>query len=181
MPRYTITVAVPLLLASFAGSPLLAQAPATPPDPFISAVTMGNVFLRHQVTTAASQMSEEDYAFRPTPEVRTFGQLVAHIADSNYLMCSEANGEATPPVRHIEKTRTTRAEIDTALAESFTYCAGVYATMTDAKAKSIVQFGKSRLPALAVLMFQSMHNSLHYGNVITYLRLRGKVPPPASR
>lgn len=169
-----VLVAAPAPAQTTTASPLQ-------PDPFIVAVGMGNTFLRHQITAAASSMTEEDYAFRPTPDVRTFGQILAHIADNNYAFCSEARGESDPPVKNVEGTRTTKAEIDEALSASFEYCGTLYASMTDEKARALVQFGKRPLPALAVLMFKSFHNSLHYGNVITYVRLRGKVPPPSRR
>lgn len=180
MHSRTITIAATLILAVPAQR-LGAQSDSVRADPMIAAVTKGNAFVRLQVTTAASKMSEEDYGFRPTPDVRTFGQLLAHIADNNYGFCAEAKGETSSPVRDVEKTHTTKAQIDSALAASFAYCDAVYASMTDAGSRSTVQFGRSRMPALAVLMYKSFHNSLHYGNVITYMRLRGKVPPPSAR
>ena len=176
-----IGVAATVLLALVAATPISAQDSTDARDPMILAVVKGNAFVRYQITTAASKMSEEDYAFRPTPEVRTFGQLLAHVADNNYGFCTEAKGERVPPVRNVEKTHTTKPAIDSALARSFDYCAGVYAALTDERAKTLVQFGRSRIPALAVLMYKSIHNSSHYGNVITYMRLRGKVPPTSGR
>lgn len=146
------------------------------PDPMIASVQDGASYVREMLTKAADQMSEEDYAFKPTPEVRSLGQLLAHVADANYGFCSAVKREKAP-VSGVEKTKTTRDDIQKALSESFAYCDGAYADMTDAKAKTMVEFmGKAR-PALAVLNFRNYHSLLHYGNVITYMRLRGKVPP----
>lgn len=178
MRRKLLFLGVPALLAALTAAPLPAQAP-TQPDPLDAAVRKGHGFVRHQLTIATTRMSEEDYAYRPTAEVRTFGQILAHIADNNYGFCAQASGRASP-VRDVEQRLRTKTEIDRALQESFDYCDRVYDTMTGARARATVQFGRSELPAMAVLMFKSFHNSLHYGNVITYMRLRGKVPPPSA-
>jgi hypothetical protein len=83
-------------------------------------------------------------------------------------------------VRGIEKSAATRADVLAAMAASFAYCDGVYAAMTQASARKTVPFMGSSLPALAVLIFRTHHLSLHYGNVVTYMRLRGKVPPSTA-
>ena len=178
MRRNLLTLGIAALLAALTAAPLHAQAPVEA-DALDAAVRKGHGYVRRQLTIATSNMSEEDYAFRPTPEVRTFGQIIAHIADNNYGFCSQASGQ-TPPVRDVEKRLHTKPEIDRALQESFDYCDRVYDTMTGARARVTVRFGRSELPAMAVLMFKSIHNSSHYGNVITYMRLRGKVPPPSA-
>lgn len=175
-----VTCGIAALLTAFSAGSLCGQAAPAEPDPLNAAVQLGNGFLQRQLSIATSSMSEEDYAFRPTPDVRTFGQIIAHIAENNYFFCAVANGDSVPPVRDIEKTTAAKAEIERALTESDAYCAGVFASMTADKARGMVQFGRSRHPAMAVLMFKSFHNSLHYGNVITYMRLRGKVPPPSA-
>jgi uncharacterized damage-inducible protein DinB len=180
MPNKTKTFGVAVILAGLAATPLLAQTAPGQPDPLIAALQEAASFVRDVLTKAADQMSEEDYAFKPTPEVRSFGQLLAHVADANYLFCSAAKGEKRP-VRDIEKTRTTRADIQKALSDSFAYCDEAHAAVTDAKAKMLVEFmGKPR-PILAVLMFRTHHSVLHYGNVVTYMRLRGKVPPSTAK
>lgn len=176
----TVICGIAAVLTAFSAASLGAQAAPAEPDPLNAAVRIGNDFLQRQLSIATSLMSEDDYAFRPTAEVRTFGQIIAHIADNNYSFCAAANSDSLPPVRGIERTRTTKAEIERALTESEAYCAGVMAAMTDEKARTMVRFGRSRQPAMAVLLFRSLHNSLHYGNVITYMRLRGKVPPPSA-
>jgi uncharacterized damage-inducible protein DinB len=159
-------------------NPLTAHNKTEPaqPDPLIASVQDGASYVREMLTKAAEQMSEEDYAFKPTPEVRSFGQLLAHVADADYGFCSAVKGERAP-VSAVEKTKTTRADIQKALSEAFAYCAGAYEGMTDAKAKTMVEFRGKPRPALAVLIFRTYHSLLHYGNVVTYMRLRGKVPP----
>ena len=182
--KQTMTFGVAVLLATLAATPLLAQTQPAQSDPMITAVKMGASVVRLSLTKAAAQMSEEDYAFKATPDVRSFGQILAHVADNNYMNCAVVKGEA-PPVRDVEKTRKTRADIQRALSESFAYCDGAYAVMTDDKAKAMINLGGMQMPTLALLMYLTAHHSLHYGNVITYMRLRGQVPssmqPPPQK
>lgn len=128
------------------------------------------------ITTAAEELPESTYAYRPTPEVRSFGQLIGHVAGAQHLICSAALGEPGGAEDEIERTRTTKADLVAALKESTRYCARAYA-QTDAAARQPTRlFGeeRSRLYALAL---NATHNGEHYGNIVTYLRLNGIVPP----
>jgi uncharacterized damage-inducible protein DinB len=169
------------LALTAAASPLSAQAtaPAAPPDFMAATMEMGAKHIRAMFSIAADSMTEADYAFKPTPEVRSFGQLLAHVAASNYHFCASALGEQ-PPATDLEKSKTTRADIRQALGESMDYCDRAFASMHDAtKAITPRPFRQSQLPALALLNFRNYHALLHWGNAITYMRLRGKVPPSA--
>lgn len=127
---------------------------------------------------AAEKMPESEYGFKPTPEVRSYGQLVAHIADGNMLICGGAKGEAQRPAA--EKTKTTKADIIAALQESIAYCDAVYDAMTDAEATKIIKlFGRDRTKITALFVNVS-HDNEHYGNQVTYLRLKGIVPPSSE-
>ena len=179
MSRLPHALGLALALTAAVAAPAPAQAPAPPPDIMAATMRMGATHIRTMFTIAADSMSEADYAFKPTPEIRSFGQLLAHVADSNYLFCSNALGEPSP-AEEIEKSKTTRAEIRQALAESQAYCDRAFAAMSDEKAARTVRpFRSTQLPALAVLNFRNYHALLHWGNAITYMRLRGKVPPTA--
>jgi uncharacterized damage-inducible protein DinB len=168
---------VAVTLTAFVVTSLVAQTEPVHPDPMLASIQRGARHVQSVFTKAAEQMSEEDFAFRPTPEVRSFGELLAHVAGTNYWFCSTATGEKAP-VSDVEKTVTTRADIQKTLAESFEYCDRAYAAMADeTKAKTMRQFMGHPLPALAVLNYRTYHSLLHWGNAITYMRLRGKVPP----
>ena len=170
------TLLVLSCLLAPAHAALAQDAAATAQHPLMSSAQDGANYLRDMFTLAAEQMSDDDYTFKPTPEVRSFAQLMAHLADTNYTFCAMANAEK-PPFGDVEKTRTTKAEIQKALADSFAYCDGVYKGMTGAKAIVMRQFRGKPRPAVEVLIFRGYHGLLHYGNAITYMRLRGKVPP----
>jgi len=131
---------------------------------------------------ASAQMLDEDmYAFRPTDEVRSMGQLFAHVAGAQYSFCSAAAGEANPNSENFEETRTTKASIVEALEQGFGYCEGVYARMTDDMgARSVTFFGGPNT-AFGVLAFNSAHNYEHYGNLVTYMRLNGITPPSSMQ
>jgi uncharacterized damage-inducible protein DinB len=128
------------------------------------------------ITQSADDMSEADFAFRPTPQVRTFGQLVAHIAGSQRLMCAAALGEPGGSEDDIEKTKTTKADIVSALKASNEYCAKAYAQSDDQVAGTTKLFGEEHTRFYA-LVLNATHDNEHYGNIVTYMRMRGMVPP----
>lgn len=174
MNRFPTAAIVAFLIAPNARAQM---APST--EPAMMAARMASGQLKMWITKAASQMDEADYAFRPTSAVRSFGQIIAHIADQNYIFCSAAKGE-TGPVTDIEKTKTSREDILRAMNESMRYCDEVYAATTDERARTSIKFMSAQMPVAAVLLFRTHHNSLHYGNIVTYMRLRGKVPPSTA-
>jgi len=131
------------------------------------------------IERAAEKMPEEEYAFKPDPGVRSFGQILGHVADANYLFCSTAVGEKNPSP-DIEKTKTKKADLTSALHDAFAYCSRAYDALTDASANETVKaFGQER-NKLGVLWFNASHNAEHYGNIVVYMRLKGIVPPSSE-
>ena len=160
---------------------LLALVALAPPAFAQDALSQGALatysIVKGYVTRAAEMVPQEDYEYQPTPEVRTFGALFAHIADASFSICAAANGEA-PPRSGIEDGTTGKSALQGALAEGFAYCDGVYGGMTDTAAAGLVPFlGGQQMPKLSVLEFNTHHTFEHYGNLVTYMRLRGMVPP----
>ena len=132
------------------------------------------------VVRSAEQMPEADYAFRPTPEVRTFGQLLGHVANASYMFCSYAKGEKNPSTSDFEKT-TSKAGLVQAVKDAFTYCDGAY-QIGDMKAMEEVTITEANMKGsrLWVLNFNMAHDFEHYGNMVTYFRLKGMVPPSSQ-
>jgi hypothetical protein len=94
------------------------QTPAAPPANPITVSEKGLYsFISKAVIDAAQKMPEENYGFKPTPEVRSFGQLVGHVADASYMFCSQAVGEANPN-KNIEKTKTSKADLVPAVKDA---------------------------------------------------------------
>lgn len=133
------------------------------------------------IMASAEMLDESLYAFRPTDEVRSMGELFAHIAGAQFGFCSAAAGQSNPQNENFEETRTTKAAILDALASGFAYCDGVYARMTDEMGGRNVNFFTGPNTAFGVLAFNSAHNYEHYGNLVTYMRLNGITPPSSMQ
>ena len=174
-----------LLLTAFLAAALsLEQTPAAPAAG-TTATTIGSVrgltdAVKGYLTKAAAQVPEEHYAFKPTPQVRSMAQLFAHVADANFMMCGIAGGQK-PPMSGIEKSKTTKADISEALAASFKFCDSVFDALTEAKAHETVKFFvPGTHTRLGVLAFNGAHDFEHYGNIVTYMRMKGLVPPSSG-
>jgi uncharacterized damage-inducible protein DinB len=133
----------------------------------------------HNVVAAAEKMPEESYGFKPTPEVRTFGELVGHTADAQRMFCSIAAGEK-PEMMGIEKSKTSKADLVQAVKDAAAYCDKIYADMTDAHASELVTMMGREMAKLTVLSVNTAHLDEHYGNMVTYMRIRGIVPPSSE-
>lgn len=128
---------------------------------------------------SAEKVPEEYYSFKATDAVRSYGQIIGHIADSQYAMCSIVRGEKNP-AENIEKPKTSKADLIAALKGAFAYCDRAYDRMTDASAGQMVKFRGSDTTQLGVLTANLIHSGLHYGNLITYMRLKNIVPPTSE-
>jgi uncharacterized damage-inducible protein DinB len=179
---FVALMAVPGVLLGQQKPPASAAPPAqsTPPANPITASEKGfYAFVGGAVVAAAEKMPEENYSFKPTPEVRTFGQIVGHVADASYMFCSQAMGEANP-AKNIEKTKTSKADLVTALKDGVAYCNKAFDSMTDTKGSQLVKFFNFDLAKLTLFSINTAHTDEHYGNMVTYLRLKGIVPPTSE-
>jgi uncharacterized damage-inducible protein DinB len=131
------------------------------------------------VLRSAEKMPEENYGFKPTDAVRSYGQILGHVADSQYYFCSTALGEKNPGLK-IEQTKTTKADLTAALTDAFAYCDKAYDAITDASGTQTVKLMGMDMPKLSVLTVNLMHDMEHYGNLVTYMRLKGIVPPTSE-
>ena len=128
---------------------------------------------------SAEKMPDENYSFKPTPEVRSFGQIVGHLADAQYMFCSVAIGEKNPSP-NIEQSKTSKTDLIAALKGAFAYCDKAYDGMTDASATQMVKLFGGDTPKLGVLSVNNMHNMEHYGNLVTYMRIKNIIPPTSE-
>ena len=173
--------AVPVAVLAQTSTPAPAQTPAvTVANPISASNGKMYTMLSGVLIAAAEKMPEENYSFKPTPEVRSFGQLVGHLADSQYYFCGLAAGENNPG-GGVEKGKTGKAELIAALKEAVAYCSKAYATMTDAKGGESVKLMNQDFARLTVLSANTAHNYEHYGNMATYMRLKGMVPPTSEK
>ena len=159
-----------------------ASAPAAPGGPVENGAIKGLAFpwnrAKDLLVRAAEKMPEENYAFKPAPDVRSFGQLVGHVADANFIFSAMALGEKPEP-RGIEKTKTSKADLVAALKESFAACEKVFA-MSDADLSVAMQLFGRDTTRFGLVGLMVGHNWEHYGNLVTYMRIKGLVPPSSE-
>jgi uncharacterized damage-inducible protein DinB len=141
--------------------------------------------IRRNLAEAAEAMTSDDYGFKPTPQVRSFSELIGHVIFANYLMCSQATGQKSPATTNFEKV-TDRTALIKSLNDALAYCDEAYAATTDANFSQPVKVagpGNRITDATrgSVLTFNTTHNNEHYGNIVLYLRLRNRVPPSTAR
>lgn len=132
---------------------------------------------RTYVVKSAELMPAENYSFKPVKTVRSFGEIVGHLANENFLMCSTAKGEKLQ-VQDFEKT-TDKAALVKGLKDSMAYCDPLY-TLPDSDFPGDTELFGMKMTRLGVLALNVTHNFEHYGNFITYLRIKGLVPPSSQ-
>jgi uncharacterized damage-inducible protein DinB len=168
-------VALNLTLASLANaqvSPSLPN-PTTAPNPLTTTISIFRSNMQDKIMKSADEMPESKYSYRPTKDVRSFAEILNHVADISYILCSNVKGEATPATATAKGSKT---EIMAYLKGAFGYCDGVYPGFTDAHLNDPANFFGVRTNKMFVLTQVANHDALHYGNLVTYLRLNGLVP-----
>jgi uncharacterized damage-inducible protein DinB len=139
---------------------------------------------KRNIKESAEQMPEADYAFKPTKDVRSFGEILSHVAGASYVFCAAAKGEKSPFAEEaFEKTATTKAAIVKVTNDAIAYCDGAYTAATDATLSQMVAapFGSGQVPRANPLIGQIGHDNEHYGNLVTYFRLKNMIPPSSKR
>lgn len=155
---------------------LQAQTPAT--NTLSNEVTRSYTGVKNNILKAAEKMPEEDYGFKPTPDIRSFGALVAHIADSQTRVCNVLRGETKTGTA---SSKAAKADILAALKNSFADCDSAYASLTDSTAKEMIKFGRGESSRMGILVRNVIHDNEEYGYMAVYLRLKGIVPPSSER
>jgi uncharacterized damage-inducible protein DinB len=172
--------AFPLIaLLSLSASPLAGQGAQSAPAPdnaSVAATRMLWEMVTNYITQAAQDMPEEKYAYRPTPEVRSFGELIGHVAGAQNLICAVALGEQPRTEDEIEKTVKTKDGLVQALRQSTEYCGRAF-EQADAATRAPAELFGMKVTRFHALVMNTTHNGEHYGNLVTYLRINGMVPP----
>lgn len=127
---------------------------------------------------SAEKMPEEHYSFKPSPDVRSYGQVIGHMADAMVTFCAATLGEKKQ--LGAEKGKTAKADLVAAMNEAVAYCDGAYNKLDDKTGAEGLKFFGRDMTKLGVLQFNNMHLYEHYGNLVTYMRLKGIVPPSSS-
>lgn len=167
----SLSLALPLVAADAPKA-----APANP-----AGAGMGAVYanISGNLVKAAEKMPEEKYSFKPTPEVRSFGQILGHVADAQHMICKMAMGVETAYSPDVEKGKTSKADLVAAVKESSEACTKVFEQSNEDLAKPVKLFGMdmNRYAAATIVVGHAFE---HYGNLVTYLRINGIVPPSSE-
>jgi uncharacterized damage-inducible protein DinB len=178
--RSIVRVVVPIgmlsvLLSSLADaqiSPSLPN-PIAAPNPLTTTLSIFRSNMQDKIMKSAEKMPKSKYNYRPTKDVRSFSEILNHVADISYILCSNVKGEAAPGTA---AGKTSKAEIIARLKGSFEYCDGVYSGFNDAHLNDPADFFGVKTNKMFILTQVGNHDALHYGNLVTYLRLNGLEP-----
>jgi hypothetical protein len=127
---------------------------------------------------AAEKMPEQNYGFKASPDVRPFGQLIAHVADTQWMICSTAKGEH---MKGDAASKTSKADLLAALKSSFDYCDSAYDSLNDATMGQKVTLFQREFSKLSVLFLNTSHDNEMYATISVYMRLKGLVPPSSEK
>jgi uncharacterized damage-inducible protein DinB len=172
VPVGMVSVSVLASLADAQISPNLPN-PIMAPNPLTTTLSIFRSNMQDKIMKAADTMPESKYSYRPTKDVRSFAEILNHVADISYILCSNAKGEATPATATAKGSKT---QIIARLKGAFDYCDGVYSGLTDAHLNDPADFFGAKTNKMFVLTQVGNHDALHYGNLATYLRLNGLEP-----
>jgi len=169
-----------LLVLIAAASPLVAQQQQAR-DANVGVSTAKAVWMMGHgyVLRAAEQVPESLYSFKPTPDVRSLGSLFGHVADAERMLCTASTGGGVNPSQVNEK-KTAKAELIQALKDAAASCEAAYA-QADAATSAPVDFFGMKVNRMFTLQFNGAHTMEHYGNIVTYMRLKGLTPPSSQR
>jgi hypothetical protein len=181
--------AIPAIAQGGAAPAAAPQTPAAAPtDPLATFVKGAFNQISRNLNGSAEQMPEANYGMKigTMTEVRTFGAMIGHVINANYLFCSQAKGEASPQTINYETAAQTKDQLVKAMHDVITYCSSAYDSLTDATAMQMITppagpAGPARAQLrVAVLMRNVGHNNEEYGNLVGYFRAANLVPPSTA-
>ncbi len=169
---------LPFLVAAFCAATLHPAAQAT--TTLHADLLKDWTGMKDRMVKIADAMPEEKFGFKPTPAQRSYGEQILHVAGANVTFMKMLGGKATPPT--IDQKATSKAAILKAIADSYDYGTAVLNEQTDQSLLEAIQGPRFLGPSTRarLVWFTLGHAWDEYGNMTTYLRLNGIVPP-ASR
>lgn len=166
-----------LAVAAFAQTGGQAGAQQAAPNPLSADAKAMYNGVKNNLLKMADKMPEEHYAFKASPDIRTFGQLIGHVADSQARTCSAVLGD----MKNLNaSSKTSKADLVAALKESFDLCDKAFDGLTDAKATETIAMGQRQSTRIGALLRTVSHSNEEYGYMAVYMRLKGIVPPSSE-
>ena len=178
-----LTLALTVMFTAIVAVPAAPQSPPPTGQKFTLANTMiqGYTAIQRDLLEAAELMPEADYAFKPTPETRPFGQLIAHVALSQFGFCSFLQGGPSPKAAEKEETPRSKAALIALLKESTTFCNPLVNAMIDEGMVQLMKVGPNEGARGVPVTGLVVHGNEVYGTIAVYLRLKSIVPPTTAR
>jgi uncharacterized damage-inducible protein DinB len=179
MFRSIARVVVPVAMVAVSILTSLANAqegmpnPIAAPNPLTTTLSIFRSNMQDKIMKSAAAMPESKYSYRPTKDVRSFAEILNHLADISYILCSNAKGEANPDTTNAAASKT---QTIARLKGAFGYCDAVYSGFTDAHLNDRADFFGFKTNKMFILTQVGNHDALHYGNLVTYLRINGLAP-----
>lgn len=164
--------------ADHAGSP--GSSPAQPAGPFAD-LQRSYAGLKANILKSADKMPAENYAYRPTPEVRTFARVVNHVTEAQLHSCGALNGTAPAALPKVPAETADKAEIVAALQASFAECDKAYAALTEANMLQTLTIGPTTRARFGLAWGNVSHDNEQYATLALYLRLKGLAPPSSEK
>jgi hypothetical protein len=146
-------------------------------NPFSADAKQSYTGIKSTLLKAADKMPEQFYSFRTTDKVRTYAEIMTHIADAQMMLCGMAKGDQKSGNAG---SKTSKADVIAALKASFDYCDAVYNSINDADGAAKVNMFGQQVTKLGVLNFNIAHDNEMYGTAVAYLRLKNIVPPSSE-
>ena len=177
MKRMTVLAVVAGIVAWTTGG-IQAQAGAQPISDAIR-VTYDGAKKNIKDSAGIAEATQAIFDFKPVDGVRTYGQIIAHVAGANYVFCSAAKGEKSPNAEAAFDKLTAKADIVKAWDGSVAYCDAIHKSLTDRTAGESIEmpFGMGKAARARALIMNAGHLNEHYGTLVTYMRIKGIVPP----
>ena len=161
------------VLASLASAQQGMPNPIKASNPLTTTLSIFRSNMQDKIMKSADAMAESKYSYRPTKDVRSFAEILTHVADISYTLCSNAKGEANPDTTSASDSKT---QVMGRLKGAFGYCDGVYSAFTDAHLNDRADFFGFKTNKMFILTQVGNHDALHYGNLVTYMRINGLEP-----
>ena len=163
-----------LIIAALCAGSVFAQQPVTE----ATALKGAYANIKGNMNGAAEKMPDDQYNFKASPDIRTYGALIAHVADAQARTCAAVAGSTAP---ESAGSKTSKADLSAALKASFDICDGVFNSLTDEDATKTISAGRGGPRSkFAVLWGLIAHSNEEYGYLAVYMRLKNIVPPSST-
>jgi DinB superfamily len=182
MQRMRMVCAVAGLAGLMSSGLATGQAPASTQVPGPAGEVQGSYArVKANILKSADEMPAENYAFKPTPDVRTFARVLNHVTEAQAHTCGAANHTAADAMVKVPAETADKAAIIDALKTSFAECDKAFAALTDANLGEMLPAGKVSRSRVGLMWGTVSHDNEQYATLALYMRLKGLVPPSSEK